>query len=172
MNPTPILLWERLSSLSLRNDYPNSTKPEKKPLLPMTLPKNSWPPKQPGASILGKSEIRSDLRPLILDCTTLLGNSLSRDMVPSKLFRYYLLSLMNSNFLPHGKYTMYSTPHPYLLIAPRNHMVPPSRLHPLMLLRVVYQRLPGILLRLDRWYSRRDRHPSRLSEQRMKWWAS
>ena len=68
---------------------------------------NSWPPKQPSASILGKSEIRSGLRPLILDCATLLGNSLPRDMVPSKLFRYYLLSLINSNFLPHGKYTMY-----------------------------------------------------------------
>ena len=80
------------------------------------------------ASTLGKLEIRSGLKPLISDYTTLLGNSLPKDMVHSRLLRYYLPSPTNSNYSPYGRYTMCSTPPSYLLIAPLNHMVSPSHL--------------------------------------------
>ena len=41
MNPALTPLWERPSSPPLRNNCPNLTKPEKKLLQPMILPKNS-----------------------------------------------------------------------------------------------------------------------------------
>ena len=131
MNLAPILLWGRLSFLLSKNNYPNSMKPEKKPSLLMTPLENSCPPEQPIASIPGRSEIRSGSRLPILDCTTLPGNSPPKDMAPSKSFRYYLPSLTNSDFPPHGKYTMYSMPPSYLPIAPLNHMVLPSLCLPL-----------------------------------------
>ena len=82
-------------------------KPERKPLLHMTPLENSCPPRQPIASTPGKSEIRSGSRLLISDCITRPGNSLPKDMVPLKSFRYYLPLLTNSDFPPHGKYMMY-----------------------------------------------------------------
>ena len=54
-------------------------------------------------------------------------------MVLSKLFRYYLCSLINSDFPLHGGYMTYSMPLSYLLINPLNHTAPPSLLLPLML---------------------------------------
>ena len=98
----------------------------------MNLLKNSWPPGQHDTSTLGKSEIRSGLRPLSSDYTTLLGNSLPKDMVHSRSFRYYLPSPTNSECLPHGGYMMCSTPSSYLLFAPLNHMAPLSHLCLLM----------------------------------------
>ena len=132
MNPVPIPLWERCSFLLWKNAYPDSTKPEKKHLLPMNLPENSWPPGQPNISILGKSEKRFGSRPLISDYTTLLGNLLPKDTVHSRSFRYYLPSPTNSNCLPHGGYMMCSMPSSYLLFAPLNHMAPLSHLCLLM----------------------------------------
>ena len=131
MNLAPILLWGRLSFLLSKNNYPNSMKPEKKPSLLMTPLKNSCPPEQPIASIPGRSEIRSGSRLPILDYTTPPGNLPPKDMVPLILFRYYLPSLTNSDFPPHGRYMMYSMLPSYLPIAPLNHMVPPSLHRPL-----------------------------------------
>ena len=136
MNPVPIPLWERLSSLLSRNGYLNSMKPEKKLLLPMNPHENSWLPEQLAASTPGKLEIRSGLKPLISDYTTLLGNLPPKDMVCSKLFRYYLPSLTNSDFPPHGGYMMYSMPPSYLPIAPLNHIVPSSH-HCLLMLSIM-----------------------------------
>ena len=107
-------------------------KPERKPMLHITPPENSCPLRQPIAFIPGKSEIRSGLRLPISDCITLPGNSPPKDMVPLKSLRYYLPSLTNSDFPPHGKYMMYSMPLSYLPIAPLNHMAPPSLCHLLM----------------------------------------
>ena len=126
MNPALIPLWERHSSLPLKNNFPDSMKPKRKHLPHMNPLRKSWPPGLHDASTLGKLEIRSGLKPLISDYTTLLGNSLPKDMVHSRLLRYYLPSPTNSNYPPYGRYTMCSTPPSYLLIAPLNHMVSPS----------------------------------------------
>ena len=80
------------------------------------------------ASILGKSEIRSGLKPLILGCTTLPGNSPPNDMAPSRLLRYYLHLLTNSDCPPHEGYMTSSMLLFYPLITPPNHMAQPSHL--------------------------------------------
>ena len=132
MNLALTLYLEKPSFLLSRNDCPDSRKPKRKPSLPTILLKNSWLLGQLIISIPGKLEIRSGLRPLISDYTTLLGNSLPKDKVLSKSFRYYLPSPTNSDYPSHGGYMMYSTPPSYPLITPLNYMVLPLYLCLLM----------------------------------------
>ena len=120
---------QKLSFLLSKNDYPDLMKPKKRPLPLMTPLENSCLPELLIISILGKLEIRSGSKLLILDCTILPGNLPPKDMVPSKSSRYYLPLLTNSDFPPHGRYMIYSMPPSYLLIAPPNPMVPPSLCH-------------------------------------------
>ena len=94
----------------------------------MTPPGNSWHLELYDTLLLGKLEIRYGSKPHIWDCTTLPGNWPPKDMALSKLLRYYLHWLINSDFPPHGRYMTCSMLPFYLPITPQNHMDPHSHL--------------------------------------------
>jgi hypothetical protein len=77
-------------------------------------------------SFHGRLEIRSGWKPPISAFLIPLGNLRPKDMAHLKSLRYYLHSYTNSDSLPHGRFTMYSTLIFYPLITRLRRMVPPS----------------------------------------------